>query len=946
MLRKVTDLNTNDFSKGLNTDPNPFSLTKEESPNIMDVNVLRFGSLQKRLGSSTMNSVVITQSGGIKFSNGSQTLSNNLQSYWKLDELIGTRGDSYSTNNLTDINNTPFASGIVGKAASFTASLSNHLIKATTANLETGDINFSLGAWVYLNSTSTTLERMILSKSVTVDKDVSIMLHMNGADASTTFTDETSKTWTVSGDSQIDTAQSKFGGASGLFDGTGDYISTPDHDNFNVGSGDFTIDFWIRFNGALPGSSYPFGQTDSPVTDGFCFCQQSNTDMNFIYTTNGSDQTTIGTGNDSLVSGGNTWQYIAFVRSGSTFTIYVDGVAETTADFTGLTLRNSSRDFVIGKAGDGAGNINGWIDEFRFIKGRALYTAAFTPPTMQSYNDYEYQLFVNTDNLVTFRVSSSGTTHNGSIAATSYGAVTTSTWYNIVAWHDTADAIGISVNLSANSSAYASGVRVSSAPFIIGALSNGALSFDGRIDETAYWKKVLTASERSDLYGGGSGQTVGPAFGLGPWGSFDLGAGTNRWLTVAAGTGLYASSNLGVTWVNIATDRTANYQSFERSKNILVSGSDAYDKPLYWPGSSGTFAAILNASAPLVKYFINFKGFLIGLNSSTRKRGFFWEDENTQLTGDWGDSFDIPSSYDDEITSAFILEKRLFVSTRYKLYNISYVGGNPDWQYDEVKNWGFVPKTVKKVYLDKVGEVACGMDWNKRLRIFDAGDDKIISDKIEYDNGFCDFAMSKISYAGSGISISFAEHDDVNNVYKLCVAIGQDSTNTTHIINFDGRTSSFYPYSNQNFNTMVMAESANRRFLMAFDRKGFVHMIDSGNLDGGATAISEVYESPIIFGKSPSESSKSHKIDLYFKNNTAGRLYIDDRIDFLNSYKFKESFVVNGSDNVNQFVKSLDTPQGQNVYQFRMYSSGGTSDPWMLNRFDFFQETLGVGRNG
>ena len=79
------------------------------------------------------------------------------------------------------------------------------------------------------------------------------LLHFNGADASTTFIDESGKTWTASGNAQIDTAQSKFGGASGLFDGTGDSITTPDHADFDVGSGDFTVDFWMRQNTAWTG---------------------------------------------------------------------------------------------------------------------------------------------------------------------------------------------------------------------------------------------------------------------------------------------------------------------------------------------------------------------------------------------------------------------------------------------------------------------------------------------------------------------------------------------------------------------------------------------------------------------------------------------------------------------------------------------------------------------
>ncbi|MDI6787615.1 MAG: hypothetical protein QME51_04520, partial [Planctomycetota bacterium] len=74
------------------------------------------------------------------------------------------------------------------------------------------------------------------------------LLHFDGTDASTTFIDESGKIWTRYGNAQIDTAQSKFGGASGLFDGAGDYITTPDHNDFNLGSGNFTVDLRVRFN--------------------------------------------------------------------------------------------------------------------------------------------------------------------------------------------------------------------------------------------------------------------------------------------------------------------------------------------------------------------------------------------------------------------------------------------------------------------------------------------------------------------------------------------------------------------------------------------------------------------------------------------------------------------------------------------------------------------------
>jgi len=629
--------------------------------------------------------------------------------------------------------------------------------------------------------------------------------------------------------------------------------------------------------------------------------------------------------------------------------VFVDGTEKgSVADSTNITEGTS--DVLIGRRGDGTRSWNGWIDELRIVSGEATQTQSFTPPTAAYSNpanssEYEYWLYVNTDNVVTFDVSSSGTTNNGRVRATSFGALTTSTWYNVVAYHDTGNFLGLSVNLSITSAAYASGLRSGSAPFVLGSVSNGATAFfDGRIDETGFWKKVLTTSDRVMLYNSGSANSFNAAFDNKPWASFDFGASNIRWLMVAAGTGVYASSNLGVTWVNVASDRTATYQYFDRSKNVLIATSDNYDTPLAWPGSSGTFMTIVNSNAPLCKYSINFQGFLILLNSNTRKRGFFYQDENTQLTGTWASSFDIPSSQDDEITAAFLYRKNLYVSTRYFLYRVSYVGGNPDFSFEKVKDWGYIQRTVKQIYVEGVGQVVQGLCWDGKMRLFDGSDDQISSNNIEQDNGLTEFSLEQLSYAGSGPLISFAETDYNENVYKLCLAIGVDSTQTTHIINYDGRSKAFYPYSRQHFNTMVMAESANKRFLMAFDRSGYCHMMDSGNLDGNTTPVDDYYDSAMIFEKSPAQSQKGHQTHLFFSNRTSGALHYLDKTDFDNDFKLREKFIIAGSDRKFHIHQIIDVAESYNIYQWRLTSSSGTQDPWMLQRYDHFFKGQGIGK--
>ena len=95
-----------------------------------------------------------------------------------------------------------------------------------------------------------------------VDAATKLLLHCNDVpDASTTFTDDgvTGHTITANGNAQIDTADKKFGAASGLFDGTGDYLTAPDHTDFDFSGGVFTIDFQI-YPTALSGTGTIFYQ--------------------------------------------------------------------------------------------------------------------------------------------------------------------------------------------------------------------------------------------------------------------------------------------------------------------------------------------------------------------------------------------------------------------------------------------------------------------------------------------------------------------------------------------------------------------------------------------------------------------------------------------------------------------------------------------------------------
>ena len=212
-----------------------------------------------------------------------------------------------------------------------------------------------------------------LSAAAQVGRVVSL-LHFDGTDASTTFTDETGKTWTANGNAQIDTAQLKFGTASGLFDGTGDYITTPDSADFAFGTGNFTLEFWMRPN-TTAAASY---MVHHSAAAGYGFeVFRNGTAVSFYASTNGSSwdiasNKTIGT------VATNTWYHVAVTRSGDTWYTFLDGVQGATWS-SSSALYDSNQTFQVG-AWNGALSYDGWIEEFRMAKGIAVYTADFTPP--------------------------------------------------------------------------------------------------------------------------------------------------------------------------------------------------------------------------------------------------------------------------------------------------------------------------------------------------------------------------------------------------------------------------------------------------------------------------------------------------------------------------------------------------------------------------------------
>jgi len=203
---------------------------------------------------------------------------------------------------------------------------------------------------------------------------VSLLLHGNGANGSTTITDSspTPKTVTAVGNAQISTTQSKFGGASIAFDGTGDYLDIGSNSAFGYGLNNFTIEFWIYRNASAVLQVLLDHRVGTSVRVAPTIYISSNS---VYYYTDGNNRIMGGT----LAS--TQWVHVALSRSGSSTRLFLDGVQ------TGSTYSDTNNyidsPVRVGGANDGSSvaSINGYIDDLRITKGIARYTSNFTPPT-------------------------------------------------------------------------------------------------------------------------------------------------------------------------------------------------------------------------------------------------------------------------------------------------------------------------------------------------------------------------------------------------------------------------------------------------------------------------------------------------------------------------------------------------------------------------------------
>jgi hypothetical protein len=186
------------------------------------------------------------------------------------------------------------------------------------------------------------------------------------------------------GNAQVSTSVKKYGTGSLKFNGTTDYLYSPNNYAAYLGTGNWTIETWVYLNTLSPANyeviaNYGYEFASQTYQSWLLYINTDNT-LHFAYQT-GSANTDTSFGVPSISA--TTWAHLAIVRNGSTITAYVNGTAMSTTINIGtdnIIYRAPPSKFTLGWSG-ASSFFNGYLDDLRITKGLARYTANFTPPT-------------------------------------------------------------------------------------------------------------------------------------------------------------------------------------------------------------------------------------------------------------------------------------------------------------------------------------------------------------------------------------------------------------------------------------------------------------------------------------------------------------------------------------------------------------------------------------
>lgn len=213
-----------------------------------------------------------------------------------------------------------------------------------------------------------------------------LLILPTGANGSTVFTDYSPRGRTVTrSGTTVSTADLICGGPAASFTATSaNYLQVAYDSNINLATADFTLDFFYRPTSVAAARVIYENRANAAQARGLVITQPSGDTAKIRFAAGDTGSTAYEVNILSTISlTANAWNHVAAQRRGSEFSLWMGGVKDGTATWSGIININSSAPrFGCDRSAATGTAVDGKLALMRLIVGAARYTSNFVPPTL------------------------------------------------------------------------------------------------------------------------------------------------------------------------------------------------------------------------------------------------------------------------------------------------------------------------------------------------------------------------------------------------------------------------------------------------------------------------------------------------------------------------------------------------------------------------------------
>jgi hypothetical protein len=218
---------------------------------------------------------------------------------------------------------------------------------------------------------------------------VALLLHADGTGNTFVDSSQTPKVITAFGGATQSAAQSKWGGKSAFFDGSGDHLTVPGSASLELGGLDFVVEMWMRTTQATGYATLVCRGVGNFTSGAWTLLLNNGTTGNVaVFASDYSSSQALVSTSGANVSDGE-WHHVAWVRSGSTHSIYIDGTRRAERSGSAFVFNSSENAIAIGNDLVFTGrNYDGHIDDLRMTIGSSRgYSGGSIPVPTAAFPD-------------------------------------------------------------------------------------------------------------------------------------------------------------------------------------------------------------------------------------------------------------------------------------------------------------------------------------------------------------------------------------------------------------------------------------------------------------------------------------------------------------------------------------------------------------------------------